>query len=118
MLNFGANCGIFGGGMMGVMSSEVYEAFVAAGAPKAQAKAAAEAIPVSHHLATKRDIIEITAEVANEFKTLYRWLWGHGCQHRDAGARPWQTRFLVCERTVGHSQLRAERTSEFETPLL
>ena len=60
---------------MGVMSSEVYEAFVAAGAPKAQAKAAAEAIPVSHHLATKRDIIEIKAEVANEFKTLYRWLW-------------------------------------------
>lgn len=61
--------------MMGVMSSEVYEAFVAAGAPKAQARAVAEAIPVSHHLATKRDIIEIKAEVANEFKTLYRWLW-------------------------------------------
>ena len=61
--------------MMGVMSSEVYEAFVAAGAPRAQAKAAAEAIPVRQHLATKRDIIEIKAEVANEFKTLYRWLW-------------------------------------------
>lgn len=60
---------------MGVMSSEVYEAFVAAGAPKAQAKAAAEVIPVSYDLATKRDIIEIKAEVANEFKTLYRWLW-------------------------------------------
>ena len=60
---------------MGVMCSEVYEAFVAAGAPKAQAKAAAEAIPVSHHLATKRHIIEIKAEVANEFKTLYLWLW-------------------------------------------
>ena len=61
--------------MMGVMSSEVYEAFVAAGAPKAQAKAAAEAIPVSYHLATKRDILEIKAGVAEEFKTLYRWLW-------------------------------------------
>ena len=61
--------------MMGVMSSEVYEAFIAAGAPKAQAQAAAEAVPVSHHLATKRDIIEIKAEVANEFTTLYRWLW-------------------------------------------
>lgn len=60
---------------MGVMSSEVYEAFVAAGAPKAQARAAAEAIPISHDLATKRDIIEIKAEVADEFKTLYRWLW-------------------------------------------
>lgn len=60
---------------MGVMSSEVYEAFVAAGAPKAQAKAAAEAIPASCDLATKRDITEIKADVANEFKTLYRWLW-------------------------------------------
>ena len=59
---------------MEVMSSEVYEAFVAAGAPKAQAKAAAEAIPVGYDLATKRDIMEIKAEVANEFKTLYRWL--------------------------------------------
>ncbi len=60
--------------MMGVMSSEVYEAFVAAGAPKAQAKAAAEAIPVSCDLATKRDIFEIKADMAEEFKTLYRWL--------------------------------------------
>lgn len=75
MLDCGGTRGNFGGGMMGVMSSDVYEAFVAAGAPKARAKAAAEVIPVSHHLATKRDIIEIKAEVANEFKTLYRWLW-------------------------------------------
>ncbi len=29
----------------------------------------------SFHLATKRDILEIKAEVAEEFKTLYRWLW-------------------------------------------
>ena len=61
--------------MMGVMISEVYEAFVAAGAPKAHAKAAAEAIPVSRHLATTRDIIEIKSEVANGVKILYSWLW-------------------------------------------
>ena len=49
---------------MGIMVSEVYEAFIAAGAPEAKAKAAAEAIPVTEHLATKQDIAVLRQEVA------------------------------------------------------
>ena len=41
---------------MGVMVSEVYDALRAAGAPEEKARAAAESIPISEHLATKQDI--------------------------------------------------------------
>ncbi len=41
---------------MGVMVSEVYDALLAAGAPEEKARAAAESIPISEHLATKQDI--------------------------------------------------------------
>ena len=66
---------------MGVMVSEVYDAFVEAGASKDTARRAAESIPVNDQLATKQDIVELKAEiaegratVANEFKSLYRHL--------------------------------------------
>ena len=41
---------------MGVMVSEVDDALLAAGAPEEKARAAAESIPISEHLATKQDI--------------------------------------------------------------
>ena len=48
---------------MGVMVSEVYDAFVEAGVPKTKARAAAEAIPVSDQLATKQDIGDLKGEI-------------------------------------------------------
>ena len=48
---------------MGIMVSEVYEAFIAAGAPEAKAKAAAEAIPVTEQLATKQDIAALRQDI-------------------------------------------------------
>ena len=67
---------------MSIFVVEVYEALIAAGAPEEKAKAAAAAIPVVGSLATKDDIGNVKAElaefnvrVANEFKTLYRNLW-------------------------------------------
>ena len=41
---------------MGVMMSEVYDAFLAAGAPEPKARAAAEAIRAGEELATKADL--------------------------------------------------------------
>lgn len=67
---------------MSILVVEVYEALIAAGAPEEKAKAAAAAIPVAGSLATKDDIGNVKAElaefnvrIANEFKTLYRNLW-------------------------------------------
>ena len=51
---------------MGTMVSQVYEALIEAGASKAKAKAAAEAIPVKEQMATKQDIIFLKAEIAAE----------------------------------------------------
>ena len=48
---------------MGVMVSEVYDAFVEAGASEAKARAAASAIPVSDQLATKQDIGDLKSEI-------------------------------------------------------
>ena len=48
---------------MGVMVSEVYDAFVEAGASEAKARAAASAIPVSDQLATKQDVASVKAEI-------------------------------------------------------
>ena len=53
---------------MGVMVSEVYDAFLAAGAPEEKARAAAESIPISDQLATKQDIARLETR-------LYRALW-------------------------------------------
>ena len=50
---------------MGVMVSEVYDAFLAAGAPEDKARAAAESIPISDQLATKKDIIELKTDIAS-----------------------------------------------------
>ena len=47
-----------------IIVSEVYDAVLDAGASEAKAKAAAAAIPVGAHLATKEDIAELKAEIA------------------------------------------------------
>ena len=59
---------------MGVMVSEVYDAFLAAGAPESKARAAAEAIRAGGELVTKADLETAMARletriVASEAKT-------------------------------------------------
>ena len=49
---------------MHLIVSEVYDALIEAGASEAKAKAAAGAIPVGEHLATKADIAELRSELA------------------------------------------------------
>lgn len=49
---------------MSVIVSEVYDALISAGAPEAQARAAAAAIPIQDNLATKQDLAELKAEIA------------------------------------------------------
>ncbi len=49
---------------MSLLVSEVYEALVEAGASEQKAKAAAAAIPAGGDLATKQDILELRAEMA------------------------------------------------------
>ena len=49
---------------MSIIVSEVYDALLDAGASEAKAKAAAAAIPVGGHLATKDDIAQLKAELA------------------------------------------------------
>ena len=53
---------------MGVMVSEIYDAFIDAGADEAKARAAAAAVPISGQLATKQDIARLETR-------LYRALW-------------------------------------------
>ena len=48
---------------MSIMVTEVYEAFVSAGAD--EAKAAAAAIPVGEEIATKQDIADVKQEIAD-----------------------------------------------------
>ena len=48
---------------MGVMVSEVYDAFVEAGTSKNTARRAAESIPVNDQLATKQDIGDLKNEI-------------------------------------------------------
>lgn len=43
--------------------SEVYDALIDAGASQPVAAAAAEAIPISEHLATKQDIVALEAKM-------------------------------------------------------
>ncbi len=57
---------------MSLIVSEVYDALIEAGASEAKAKAAAGAIPPAEHLATKDDLAEVKAELAEvkaELKT-------------------------------------------------
>lgn len=49
---------------MSVIVSEVYDALLSAGAPEAQARAAAAAIPIQDNLATKHDILKLREETA------------------------------------------------------
>ena len=53
---------------MGVMVSEIYDAFIDAGADEAKARAAAAAVPISGQLATKQDLARLETR-------LYRALW-------------------------------------------
>ena len=55
---------------MSIIVSEVYDALLEAGASEAKAKAAAAAIPVGEHLATKEDIAELKAELKAEIAGL------------------------------------------------
>ena len=48
---------------MSVIVSEVYDALISAGAPEAQARAAAAAIPVQANLVTKQDLAELKGEL-------------------------------------------------------
>lgn len=49
---------------MSIIVSEVYDALLDAGVSEAKAKAAAAAIPVGEHLATKEDVAQLKAEIA------------------------------------------------------
>ena len=49
---------------MNLIVSEVYDALIEAGASEAKARAAAGAIPVGEHLATKADIAELGVQIA------------------------------------------------------
>ena len=64
------------------MSSHVhialYDALREAGASEEKARAAAAAIPVGQHLATKQDIAELKTDIATQFQALYRHLWVMG----------------------------------------
>ena len=55
---------------MSIMVTEVYEAFLSAGAPDDKAKAAAAAIPIARDLATKQDIAELRAELTHDIADL------------------------------------------------
>ena len=63
---------------MGIMVSEVYEALVEAGASENKAKAAAEVIPVIEQLATKQDVADLKANIANLKAEVFRALWIQG----------------------------------------
>ena len=43
--------------------------------PFASTRAAAGAIPVGEHLATKQDIAELKTDIATQFQAVYRHLW-------------------------------------------
>ena len=49
---------------MSLIVSEVYDALIEAGASEAKAKAAAGAIPLAEHLATKDDIAGVKIDIA------------------------------------------------------
>ena len=51
---------------MSLIVSEVYDALIEAGTSEAKAKAAAGAIPLAEHLATKEDVTEVKAELKTD----------------------------------------------------
>ena len=55
---------------MSVIVSEMYDALLSAGAPEAQARAAAAAIPIQDNVATKEDLSELKAELKTETAVL------------------------------------------------
>ena len=63
---------------MAIMVSEVYEAFLEAGASKEKAKAAAESIPLAEQLATQQNVSELKQEIGDvksDIKLL-KWMVG------------------------------------------
>ena len=55
---------------MSVIVSEVYDALLSAGAPEAEARAAAAAIPIQDNVATRQDLSELKAELKTEITVL------------------------------------------------
>ncbi len=51
---------------MSLIVSEVYDALIEAGTSEAKAKAAAGAIPLAEHLATKEDLTEVKAALKTD----------------------------------------------------
>lgn len=63
---------------MGVMVSEVYDAFVEAGASKDTARRAAESIPVGEQLATKADLDTAIARLETRIVSVEAKVWKAG----------------------------------------
>lgn len=57
---------------MNLIVSEVYDAFIDAGASEEKAKAAAGAIPLAERLATKEDLDELKKEINDRFSKIER----------------------------------------------
>ena len=57
---------------MNLIVSEVYDAFIDAGASEEKAKAAAGAIPLAERLATKDDLDEVKKEINDRFSKIER----------------------------------------------
>ena len=55
---------------MSLIVSEVYDALIEAGTSEAKAKAAAGAIPLAEHLATKEDLTEVKAALKTDIATV------------------------------------------------
>ncbi len=55
---------------MNLIVSEVYDAFIDAGASEEKAKAAAGAIPLADRLATKEDLDELKKEIDDRFSKI------------------------------------------------
>ena len=58
------------------INADLYELLIAQGAPTDKAMAAAGGDRIYKNLATKDEIAGVKTEIANEFKGLYRYLWG------------------------------------------
>ena len=60
---------------MGLMVSEIYDAFLEAGVSKSTARAAAEAIPATESLATKQDLARLEARLEIQIAETRATVW-------------------------------------------
>ena len=49
---------------MSIMVTEIYDALIEAGASEQKARAAAQSVPLTEHLATKQDIVVLKTDIA------------------------------------------------------